>query len=59
MPIYHRELGTRLTNGRFHLKNAVRRMSQLGQDPLLPLAREQVDFPGAAAALERRLTQRQ
>jgi bifunctional non-homologous end joining protein LigD len=57
MPIYHRELSARLTNGRFHLKNAARRMSRLGKDPLLPLANEHVDFPGAAAALERRLTE--
>jgi bifunctional non-homologous end joining protein LigD len=59
MPIYHRELNARLTNGRFHLKNAVRRMSRLGKDPLLPLADEPVDFRAAAAALERRLTERQ
>jgi bifunctional non-homologous end joining protein LigD len=59
MPIRRRELTGRLTNGRFHLQNASRRMSQLRHDPLLPLAAERVDFLRTAAALERRLTDSQ
>lgn len=58
MPIRRRELTARLTNPRFHLHNASRRMSRLGEDPLLPLANERVDFPQVAAALEQRLTER-
>lgn len=59
MPIRRRELTARLANSRFHLKNANRRMSRLGIDPLLQLSKERVDLLHSAALLEKRLTEGQ
>ena len=51
MPLRWSELNGRLSNPRFHIKNAQRRMQRLGNDPLAEVLTAEADLVGALEAL--------
>jgi bifunctional non-homologous end joining protein LigD len=55
MPLRWREVGSRLDNARYTLRNAPARMRRLGEDPLAGVFGEAPDLPRALALLAERL----
>jgi len=55
MPLRWREVNARLSNARYTISNAVRRMKRLGEDPFAGVLEERADLPRALARLSERL----
>jgi bifunctional non-homologous end joining protein LigD len=51
MPLKWSEVNGRLSNHNYHLRNALRRMKRLGNDPLAPVLTDQPDLERALQAL--------
>ena len=56
MPLEWREVNRKLTNERFTIDNALRRMKRLRQDPMRDVLRSRPDLPGALNALLERFS---
>jgi bifunctional non-homologous end joining protein LigD len=56
MPLRWREVNARLTNERFTIENALRRMKRLGEDPCAGVLEVEADLPRALARLSERLS---
>jgi bifunctional non-homologous end joining protein LigD len=57
MPLEWKEVGGRLDPNRFTIKNALRRMEKLGEDPIRPVLTERPDLVGALGRLQKLLEQ--
>jgi bifunctional non-homologous end joining protein LigD len=55
MPVHWREVGARLDNSRYTIRNAPTRMRRLAGDPLAPVLEESPDLARALALLSERM----
>ena len=55
MPLRWREVTAKLTNERFTIQNAVKRMKRLGEDPCAAVLEVEADLSRALAKLSERM----